>query len=400
VSSIETIVIVGTSLAGLRAMEALRREGYDGRIVAVGEEPHKPYDRPPLSKQFLKGQWEAEKLALRWQGPEDLEVDWRLGQRATGLDPGAKRVRLEGDDEIAYDGLIIATGSVARSIPALSGRSGVYLLRSLDDARALRDALAQRPRVAVVGGGFIGMEVAASCRECELEVAVVEALEAPLVRGLGPVLGRHVGEVFREQGVGLHMGVGVAELEGAGRAEALVLQDGTRVPADAVVVGVGARPNTDWLEGSGLKLSDGVVCDSTCATAAPDVVVAGDVARWEDVRTGRHIRVEHWTNAVEQAGHAARRLLRGSEVGAYEHVPYVWTDQFHLRIQIAGEVQPGDAMEIHHGSLEEGRFVALFGRGDRLSGAIGFRRPRQLLDYRDLLASGASWELAREHAQS
>jgi 3-phenylpropionate/trans-cinnamate dioxygenase ferredoxin reductase subunit len=394
-----TIAVVGTSLAGLRAIETLRREGYAGRIVAIGEEPGMPYDRPPLSKQFLKGEWDAEKIALRHQLDGDDRIEWRLGCRATALDPIARRISFETGDSLEYDGLIIATGAVARSFPGAPDLDGIFVLRTLADAQALRQRLDLNPRVAVIGAGFIGMEVAASCRERGLEVSVVEFLETPLVRGLGRVLGEHVAEVFRERGVELRCGVGVKGFVGAEKVEGLELEDGSRVPADLVVVGIGARPATEWLEGSGLALDDGVLCDETGATNFPGVVAAGDVARWRTGEAGQSVRMEHWTNAVEQSVHAARRLLLGERVGPFVHVPYVWTDQFDLRIQIAGEVREGDEMRVGFGSLAEGRCLVLFGREGKLTGAVGFKRARQLNEYRDLIGEGIGWSDAVERLE-
>jgi len=390
----QTIAVVGTSLAGLRAIETLRREGYDGQIVAIGEEPQMPYDRPPLSKQFLKGEWDADKIALRHQLDGDGRIDWRLGCRATALDLQKKRLSLEGGDSLEYDGLIIATGAVARDFPGAPSLDGIFVLRTLAGAERLRRALDANPRVAVIGAGFIGMEVAASCRELGLDVTVVEFLETPLVRGLGNVLGEHVAGVFRERGVELRCGVGVKGFVGSERVEGLELEDGSRVPAEVVIVGIGARPATEWLEGSGLALDDGVLCDASGATKVEGVVAAGDVARWRDGRTGEPVRMEHWTNAVEQGVHAARRLLLGEEVGPFMHVPYVWTDQFDLRIQIAGEVREGDDMHVGLGSLEAGRCLALFGRAGKLTGAVGFKRARQLNEYRELIGEGISWREA------
>jgi len=385
--SLETIVVVGASLAGLRTTEALRREGHTGPIVVVGDEPVMPYDRPPLSKQFLKGEWEVDKLALRHGVADDPGVEWRLGRRAEALDPAAKRLTLDGGEALDFDGLVIATGARARTFPSVPPRPGVFVLRSLAHAEALRSALDSASRVAVIGAGFIGMEVAASCRERGLDVSVVEFLETPLVRGLGTTLGNHVAGVFRGHGVELHCGVAVKGFLGEQRVHGLALEDGREIEADVVVVGIGATPNTGWLEGSGLEIDDGVVCDESGA-AADDIVAVGDVARWWDRRTGRLTRVEHWTGAVEQAGHAARRLLHGSAAGAFDHVPYVWSDQFALRIQIAGEVRDGDEMEVGLGSLEEGRCLVLFGRDGVLTGAVGFKRARQLNEYRDLIGEG------------
>jgi len=385
------IVVVGASLAGLRAIEALRREGHDGAIVAIGAEPHLPYDRPPLSKQFLLGDWDETRLGLRRDGYEDLGVEWRLGCAARALDLAGRCVVLETGERIGYDKLLLATGTVARALPFGQDLEGIHLLRTLDESRELRAELAAARRALIVGAGFIGMEVAATCRRRGLDVTVVEPLEQPLVRGLGPALGAWVGERHRDQGVDVRCGVGVQGFVGGPRVERVELGDGTSVEADVVVVGVGARPATDWLADSGLALADGVVCDGAGATAAPDVFAAGDVARWNTVR------LEHWTSAVEQGTHVAARMLRGPGVGPLEHLPYVWTDQFDLRLQIAGRVEAGDEQRVCHGSLDaEGdhRFVALFGRGGRLVAAVGNKCPRQLIAARKRIAAGASFEEA------
>ena len=385
----QQIVIVGASLAGLRAIESLRREGFDGRIVAIGAEAHPPYDRPPLSKQFLKGDWQEDRLALRRDGLLELDVDWRLGTTARALHADERSVELDGGERVAYDRLLIATGTLARRLPFGRELSGVHELRTLDDARALRAELATASHVLIVGAGFIGMEVAASCQAQGLAVIVVEPLEQPLMRGLGLELGAWVGERHREQGVDLQCGIGVSGFEGSERVERVKLSDGSTAPVDLVVVGVGARPATDWLEGSGLELDDGIVCDGAGATRLPEVFAAGDVARWNGVR------LEHWTSASEQGDHAARRLLRGEAVGPLDHLPYVWTDQFDLRLQIAGQVHPGDEIHVCHGSLDpngDRRFIALFGRDGKLAAAIGNKRPRQLIAARKLLADGASFE--------
>ena len=295
-----TVAVVGASLAGLRAVETLRRDGYDGRLVLVGAEAHLPYDRPPLSKEFLAGEVEPDDVALR-RGPyDDLDLDLRLGRRAVALDLASRAVALDDGEPVVFDGLVLATGSTPRVVPGTPDLPGINVLRTLDDALAIRAKLDARPRVVVVGAGFIGSEVAATCRLRGLEVTVLEALPAPLVRGLGPVLGMACGELHRDHGVDLRLGVGVAGFEGDGRVERVRLDDGTAVDADLVVVGVGVAPATDWLATSGLTLDNGVVCDETLL-AAPGVVAAGDVARWPNpLFGGESMRVEHWTNASEQ----------------------------------------------------------------------------------------------------
>jgi NADPH-dependent 2,4-dienoyl-CoA reductase/sulfur reductase-like enzyme len=258
------------------------------------------------------------------------------------------------------------------------------VLRTLADGKALRSELDRSPRVAVIGAGFIGMEVAATCRGRGLSVTVIEALAAPLERGLGATLGRYVGEIHCDQGVDLRLGARVTRFLGGKRVEALELADGTRVPADVVVVGIGAAPATGWLEGSGLELRDGVVCDATCrATRTPFVVAAGDVARWPNALFGETMRIEHWTNATEQADHAVETLLAGDARGTpFAPVPFVWSDQYDKKIQVAGRIEGADETCIVDGSLEERRFVMLFGRAGRLRGVLGINRPRLVMKYR------------------
>ena len=394
-----TVAVVGTSLAGLRAVEALRREGYDGRIVAIGSEPHLPYDRPPLSKEFLAGRVDADGIVLRRQGVDDLDVDWLLGMPAVALDVGARELTRADGSRVAFDGLILATGSAPRLLPNQPALPGVFTLRTLDDAVALREHLDGMPKVVVIGAGFIGAEVAATCRGRGLDVTVLEALPQPMVRGLGSELGAVIAEVHRDHGVDLRTGVQVDAIEGGTRVERVRLGDGTAVEADVVVVGVGVVPQTQWLEGSGLTIENGVVCDATCL-AAPGIVAAGDVARWPNpLFDGQLMRLEHWTNATEQGVHAARRLLAGDATGeAFAPVPFVWSDQYDRKIQTVGVVSADSDLHVAHGSYAERQFVSLFGRAGRLVGALGFNRPRQVMQYRKLIAERASWDTALELA--
>ncbi len=402
-----TVAVVGASLAGLRAIETLRREGFDGRIVAIGAEPHLPYDRPPLSKEFLAGKADAAGILLRKQGVDDLEVDWMLGARATSLDVALRSLTLADGSTISFDGLVVATGSVPRLLanqPAPEtegGPEGLFVLRTLDDASALRARLEAMPKVIVVGAGFIGAEVAATCRGRGLDVTVLEALPQPMVRGLGPELGAVIAEVHRDHGVDLRTHVQVDAIEGDRRVERVRLGDGTAIDADVVVVGVGVVPQTAWLEGSGLVLDNGVVCDESCL-AAPGVVAAGDVARWPNPLFDlQMMRLEHWTNATEQGVHAAGRLLAGDDaerVKSFAPVPFVWSDQYEYKIQTVGVVSADAQVHVAHGSLAERQFVALFGRDGRIVGALGFNRARQVMQYRKLIAERASWQQALELA--
>ena len=391
-SGLRHIVVVGASLAGLRAVEALRRLGYAGRLTLVGAEARLPYDRPPLSKQLLAGTQEPEDVALRREPWQDLDVDLRLATRAVALDPAARALALAGGERLAYDGLVVATGGRARSLRGTDDLAGVHTLRTLDDALALRAALARGPRVLVVGAGFIGAEVAATCRARGLEVAMVEPLPAPLARGVGPEIGRVVEALHRDHGVDVRCGVGVTAFEGDGRVERAVLSDGSRLEADLAVIGIGMEPEVEWLAGSGLELRDGVVCDETLATRAPGVVAAGDVARWPNPLFGEEMRVEHWTNAVEQAEAAARRLLGSRQ--PFAPVPYFWSDQYDRKLQFAGRARPDDELHLVQGSFAERRFVALYARAGRLVGVLGMNRPAAVIRYKRAIADGLSLEAA------
>jgi 3-phenylpropionate/trans-cinnamate dioxygenase ferredoxin reductase component len=392
------ITIVGASLAGFRAAQTLRREGFDGTITMVGAEEHRPYDRPPLSKRFLSGETEAADLSLE-RGGNDLGIDWRLGATATAFDADALEVSLEAGETISADGVVIACGARPRALPG-EVHQGVHLLRTISDSQVLGAALAARPtRLVVVGAGFIGAEVAATARAMDVEVTVVEALDLPLARVLPPELGRVCADLHRDNGVDLRLGVGVDGLDSeGGRVAGVRLADGDTVEADVVLVGIGVVPNTEWLEGSGLTIENGVVCDET-TLAAPGVVAAGDVARWHNPRFGETMRVEHWDNAVAMGQHAARRLLAGDGPGeVFDPVPYFWSDQYDRKLQLAGRVAADDTIEVVEGSLDERRFVALIGRGDRLVGAFAMNRPPAIPRWSQRIADGISWAEARQLA--
>ena len=388
------VTIVGASLAGLNAAEALRRDGFEGPVTLIGAEDHPPYDRPPLSKQVLAGDWEPERAALT--DPEELEsdeIEARFGLRATALDLDTRELTLHTGERLAFDGLVIATGARCRTMPGTEGLDGVHILRSLDDCLAIRADLEATPqRVVVVGAGFIGAEVAATARGRGLEVTVVEALPNPLSRVLGDEMGRVCAEVHRDHGVDLRTSVGVDRIEGDRRVGRVVLSDGTTIDADVVVVGIGVIPNTEWLQGSGVRVDDGVICDATCLVAER-VTAAGDVARWPNQLFGETMRVEHWDNAAAQGAHAARRLL-GEEIGPFAPVPWFWSDQYDRKIQLAGRVRPDDEVRVVNGSVDERRFAAIYGRAGRITGVLGFNRPRHVMRYRALIEQGASFDEA------
>ena len=390
--ALRAVTIVGASLAGLNAAEALRRDGFDGSVTLIGAESRLPYDRPPLSKQVLAGDWEPERAALTdSEELESDEIEARLGLRATALDLDARELTLHTGETVAFDGLVIATGARCRTMPGTEGLRGVHVLRSLDDCLALRADLEAVPqRVVVVGAGFIGAEVAATARGRGLEVTVVEALPNPLSRVLGDEMGRVCAEIHRDHGVDLRTGVGVDRIEGDGRVERVTLTDGSIIDADVVVVGIGVVPNTEWLDGSGLQVGDGVLCDASCL-AAERVTAAGDVARWPNQLFGETMRVEHWDNAAAQGAHAARRLLN-PETGPFTPVPWFWSDQYDRKIQLAGRVRPDDEIRVVNGSVDERRFAAIYGRAGRIVGVLGFNRPRHVMRYRALIEQGASFD--------
>ena len=389
----DSVTIVGASLAGLRSAETLRRDGFGGRISLIGDEPHQPYDRPPLSKQVLAGDWEPERALLTpAEKLEPLGLDLRLGVRATGLDVAARELEVDGVAE-PFDGLLIATGARCRTLPGNGSPVGVHTLRTLDDCLAIRAALDDGARrMVVIGAGFIGAEVASVAVGRGTSVTLVEALPAPFARVLGQEMGAVVADVHVANGVDLRCGVGVSSVAGEPGAMTVAMADGSDVYADLVVVGIGVVPNTEWLEGSGLTLDDGVVCDPTCL-AAPNVVAAGDVARWTDPRTGESMRVEHWDNAVEQGRHAVRRLLAtDEEAEVFAPVPWFWSDQYDRKIQLAGRPHPDDEVRVVDGSTDERRFAAFYGRRGQLTAVLGMNRPRQVMQGRGLLEQGVGWD--------
>jgi len=385
----ERVVIVGGSLAGVRAAQSLRLNGFDGQVVLIGEETHVPYDRPPLSKEVLTGSWEPEAAFLEIPGGlESLDLELRLGQGATGLDVERRRVLLEGSDTVGFDVVVIATGARPRMLRGYGegGRTlprGAFTLRTLDDCLAIRTALAAQPRVVVVGAGFIGSEVAASCRQRGLDVTLVEMLDVPLGNVLGVRAGAALAQLHRDHGVRVITGVGVAEIEGEDQVDAIRLTDGTRVGADVVVLGVGVAPNTEWLSASGLAIDDGVVCDSGCQTA-PGVYAAGDVARWTNPRFGMSMRVEHWSNAVEQGMYLGRRIMdpSGAVTGPFESVPFFWSDQYNTKIQFVGTTLGAEQSDVVHGRLDSTEAMVVYHRSGTVVGALAMNCAPMLLRLR------------------
>jgi 3-phenylpropionate/trans-cinnamate dioxygenase ferredoxin reductase component len=385
------VLIVGASIAGLSAARALRRAGYDGAVTMLGAEAEPPYKRPPLSKDVLTGASGPGSVELR-RG-DDLDLDLRLGQPATGLDLAAREVTVAGGARVGFDGLVIATGAAPvhpwrdRRLP------GVHTLRTLADALALRDGLADARRLVVVGAGFVGAEVASVARQQGLDVTMIELLRSPHATTLGHKVGAAAAALHRDHGTHLRLGARVAGLAGTSRVTGVVLDTGEVVPADLVLVGIGAAPATSWLDDSGVALAAGVVCDATCAVldaggaVLPQVVAAGDAARWHHALFGVDLRVEHWDNAAAQGKAAALRLL--GEARPYAPVPYFWTDQYDSKLQFAGLAHPGNEVTITEGSLASRSFVAAYGRGGVTVGAAAMNMPHRMAAYHRLIGAGA-----------
>lgn len=396
------VVVVGTSVGGVSAAQALRAEGYEGEIVLVGEEDELPYDKPPLSKGLLAGSADVEHIRLLTpQQADEYDFELLLGRRAVHLGVAEKRVHLQGHQPVDFDHLVIATGARARPSPWRPG-PGVHVLRTLADSLALRaDLLAGGP-VVVVGGGFIGAEVASTARAMNLDVTIVDPLPVPMSRLLNPEVGRWFAEVHRRHGVRTIFGQGVGGIEGERGAFAVRLTDGRALPAATVVVGIGAEPNDDWLRDSGLLVEDGVVCDEYCrAVDAKDIYAVGDVARWLHAERGVSTRAEHWTNAVEQARCVAHNLMHPDDLQAFGPSEYVWSDQHDWKIQVAGRT--GDRLEhvlIGHPE-DDGRFAVLYAATDqRLIGVVAVNWSQAFVHCRRALRSGADVGMVRHKLEA
>jgi 3-phenylpropionate/trans-cinnamate dioxygenase ferredoxin reductase component len=385
---VPTLVIVGASLAGLRAAEAARRSGWDGELVVVGEEDHMPYTRPPLSKELLTT---ADASVADHRFPAQVDATWLLGTRAIGIARETRRLKVAGGEQIPYERLVIATGCRARSWAGPGAElTGLHLIRHAEDALALRSALAEGTRVAIVGAGFIGCEVASSARKLGLDVSLFDIAPTPMP-ALGPLLGERCAALHRAHGVDLHLGVGIAALHGeGGRVRAIELVDGTRHEADVVVVALGAVPCTDWLADSGLVVERGVRCDATLTVEGdPNLLAAGDIVEWpHPLAGGRPIRVEHWTNAAEQGAHAGRNAIRpASDREPYVGIPSFWSDQYGTRIQALGLPHLADRHHIVEETDAGSRLVAVAEHRGLLVGVVAFAGARRLPYYRRRLGT-------------
>ncbi|KUL37230.1 ferredoxin reductase [Streptomyces sp. NRRL F-4489] len=420
------IAVVGASAAGITAAEALRRAGWTGLLTLIGDEPHLPYDRPPLSKQLLHGAWEPERLRLRTGEQLDpLGLDLRLGTRATGLDVATRTLTLDGGERLACAGVIVATGVAARTLPAADGLAGVFTLRTLDDALALRGDLAGGPRrLVVVGNGVLGCEAAAVARELGHDVTLVGREPVPMAAAVGSGIGELLAEEHRARGVrlltgevaGFETAATTAGADAPARVGGVRLAGGELLPADLVLLAIGSAPAVGWLTDPALDTTDGLRCDAYCA-AAPGIYAAGDVARWDHPVHGRPLRFEHRMNATEQAMAAARNLvaelaaegaLPGAAEGAepperrpFAPVPYFWSDQYALKLQAYGLTTGADEVETTVLDRDARRAVALFGRDGRAVGVLAAALPpRQIRALRAVVATPVPWEEARAKVQA
>lgn len=383
---VERLVVVGASLTAIRVAEEARRTGFTGSITLIGQERHAPYDRPPLSKEFL--------TAAEEPGPpplvrlDDLDVTVLAGTRAQALDPRKRVVRTSAGD-VAYDAVVIATGSEPRRLHTGHDLAGVTTLRTLEDARGIRSALHAGAEVVVVGAGFIGGEIASSARARGANVTMVEAAPLPLAGAVGPLVAERLAYLHRENGVDLLTRTKVREISGTGRVEAVHLDDGTSVPADLVVVGIGVEPATAWLRGSGVAISDGVACSPYLESTVPGVYAAGDVARWVNPWSGRSTRLEHWTSAGDQAAAVVRNILTDARQPC-SVTPYFWSEWYGHKIQMLGE--PADEVELVGEGNPSAPFLAQYRYDGQLVGAFSLDRTGPLMRLRGAIQNRQSWE--------
>ncbi|MGY0063489.1 NAD(P)/FAD-dependent oxidoreductase [Streptomyces sp. LZ34] len=398
-----TTVVVGSSVGGVRTAQALRGAGYDGEVVLVGEEDTLPYDKPPLSKALLSGDATAGSISLLTeQAASDAGIRLLLGRAATRLDTRERCVELADGERLAYDSLVIATGARAR--PSPWGRPpGVHVLRTLSDATALGRDLRRGGPLVVIGAGFVGAEVAATARTMGVaDVSVVDPVPIPLSRVLNPAIAEVFTRLHTDRGVMTRFGLGVTGIEATADGLTVNLSDGSALPAATVVVGIGALPNDEWLRSSPLRIDDGVVCDQYCrAVGGPGVYAVGDVARWFHPRRGRLTRVEHWTNAVEQAACVAHNIAHPERPRAHEPVEYVWSDQYDWKIQLTGRTGADLDHLTVHGPHPDHSFAVLYGDPDgRFAGAMTVNWPRALIQCRRALGAAPPLDEVRHTVEA
>lgn len=386
----KTIAVVGASLAGWRAAQELREQGFDGRLVIIGAETRRPYDRPPLSKEFLSGTLEPDDLALaNPQEEAELDADWRLGETAVALDTRQASVVLGSGTEVRADGVVLATGLERSRVGGQPLPRGEHLLHTLDDALALRRALRPGLRVVVIGGGLLGAEVASASRSVGAHVTVVDAQHVPLAHTLGIEIASLCIGLHEDHGVRTRYGTPATRILGEDRVTGVELADGRVIPADLVVTGVGARPATGWLRGSGIRVRNGVLTDSGCVTRLPNVVAVGDVAQYHCVHRGRRANFTHWASAMNQPPVAVRNLLAGNTVARYTSVPHFWSRQYGCTLQFAGHAGPRDKIDVVDGSARSRKFVATYRRGGRLVAVFAMNSLRQFAIHRRKLVSSS-----------
>jgi 3-phenylpropionate/trans-cinnamate dioxygenase ferredoxin reductase subunit len=391
-----TFLVVGASLAGAKAVETLRTEGFDGRVVLVGEETDRPYERPPLSKDYLKGESERDKIFVHdegWYAEHDVEL--RTGVHVTGIDPAAREVVGDGGFREHYDKLLLTTGSAVRRLPVPGGDlDGVHYLRTVGDSERIREAVTGAGRVVVVGGGWIGLETAAAARHHGADVVLVEPEQTPLYRVLGPELGGVFADLHRDHGVDLRLGTGVQGMRGDDKVEAVALSDGTAVEAPVVIVGVGVRPRDELASAAGIEVDNGVKVDELLRSSTPDVFAAGDVMNAYYPALGRHLRVEHWANALNSGPAAARSMLGKGE--PYTRVPYFFSDQYDLGMEYSGWVAPGGYDEVvYRGDRDKREFVAFWLADGRVLAGMNVNVWDVVTPIQALIASGRQVDKAR-----
>ncbi|HUN37418.1 MAG TPA: FAD-dependent oxidoreductase [Trebonia sp.] len=396
-SATDGFVIVGASLAGAKAAQALREEGFAGPVVLIGEETERPYERPPLSKEYLLGKSERDKIYVHPQSwYADNDVDLRLGVRVTGLDPAAHEVTLADGSRVSYARLLLTTGSSPRSLPVPGADSdGVLHLRRVADSDRIKSVFQTASRIAVIGAGWIGLETAAAARQAGVEVTILESAELPLLRVLGPEVAAVFADLHRQHGVGLRFGVQVSEIVTAGgRVQGVRLADGGHVEADAVIMAVGIAPNTELAEAAGLETLDGVVVDAGLRSSDRDIYAAGDVANAYHPVLARHIRVEHWANALHQPQAAARAML--DQDVSYDRVPYFFTDQYDLGMEYSGYVTPGHYDQVvFRGDVGQREFIAFWLEGGRVLAGMNVNVWDVNDAIQDLVRGGRPVEVAR-----
>ena len=396
-----SVVVVGASLGGLRTASALRRLGFVGRITLAGDEAHLPYDRPPLSKEVLTGEKQPDDAVFRTaEFFEEQGIELRLGSPAVALDGDSRTITLATGERLDYEAAVIATGARPRRIPGMETVPGVNVMRTLDDSRAIRSAFDHVRHLVVVGAGFIGSEVAASARSRGIDVTIIEVADQPLVMAVGAEVGERCAALHGAYGAELRCGVGVVGVDQVPGGLAVRLSDGSAVSCDVVVVGIGVIPNIEWLDGSGMETDRAVICDRSMRTSLPDVYALGDLASWPNQRFGQRMRVEHWTNTVEQSTTVARNIINnfaGDAPVAYSGIPYFWSDQYGHRLQLVGLASRDEVVFVH--DAEDGpALMALYRRGDRLGGAFAIEMMGPLMKMRRLLLDDASFDEALRFA--